>query len=225
MLKRVYPNSKTFIIPNGIDLNKYKNISKQKNKLFYKKYCNSINRDSNVIISLGRYQKVKGFDILIDAFYKIKKRNGNSYLFIAGEDYGEKEYLKNKVSRMNLSDSVCLLDFIEGEEKINYLKNADLFALASYHESYGLVYAEALAAGTPIIASKNTPWEDAVKYRCGKWVENTSQHFAEAINNIMHSDISQLGQNGISLIKEKYNLENTARKFQSIITNYKILNE
>jgi glycosyltransferase involved in cell wall biosynthesis len=42
-------------------------------------------------------------------------------------------------------------------------------------------YAEALAAGTPIVASRNTPWQEVEKHNCGKWVENTPEKFADAI--------------------------------------------
>ncbi len=60
--------------------------------------------------------------------------------------------------------------------------------LASHHENFGMVYAEALAAGTPVVASTNTPWQDVEKYNCGKWVENTPEKFAKAINEILNSD-------------------------------------
>ena len=65
-----------------------------------------------------------------------------------------------------------------------------------------MVYAEAFAAGTPVVASTKTPWQDVEKYNCGKWVENTPEKFAKAINEILSFRCNQMGRTGVSMWKK-----------------------
>lgn len=219
-LKTVYPSAKTFVIPNGIDLKDFENCGLRKDKLFYKKYCDSVNEYSKIIISSGRLHSVKGFDILIEAMHLIRdgaqgiEQRADAVLFIAGKDFGEKSNLFNLISLNNLSDKVFLVGHIEGEEKINFLKNADVFALPSHNENFGIVYAEALAAGTPVVASKYTPWRDVEKHNCGKWSENTPEKFAKSILEILQSDNVQMGLNGRKYVEENYSWEKIGREFK-----------
>lgn len=212
-IKSVFPSSKTFVVPNGIDLSAFENIELKKDKLFYKKYFDSVNENSKIIISLGRLHSVKGFDILIEAYKKIQEKINNVFIFIAGKDFGEKSNLLNLISSNNLSDKVFLVGHIEGEEKINFLKNADVFALPSHNENFGIVYAEALAAGTPVVASKFTPWQDVENYNCGKWTENTADKFTEAIVEILRSDNVQMGLNGRKYVEENFSWDKIEIEF------------
>jgi len=213
MIKKVYAEANIWVLPNGIDIDKFKDIKHKKDKLFYKKYSDKVNQNSKVIISMGRLQKVKGFDILIEAYKKVQAQVKDAILLIAGEDFGEKSNLLRLISSNNLSDKVFLVGHIEGEEKINFLKNADVFALPSHHENFGMVYAEALAAGTPVVASTNTPWQDVEKFNCGKWVENTSDKFAEATIEILRSDPIQMGNNGREYVEDYFSWDKIAKSF------------
>ena len=219
-LLSLFPKAKYFIIPNGINLSDFQLNNFKKNNLFYKKYNDNIELRSKIIVSLGRFHSKKGFDILINAFNIVKKKIPNLFLFIAGEDYGEKNQLQKIISELNLNDSVFLTHYIEGEEKINFLKNADVFALPSHDENFGIVYAEALAAGTPIVASKNTPWEEVEKYDCGKWVDNTPENFAKAIEYLLNLDNIIMGQNAKYFISDNYDWNKISTKFLEEINRF-----
>ena len=207
----VYPTANTFVIPNGVNEEMFSLNDKPKDRTFYNKYTGFDCTDKKIVISMGRLQRVKGFDILIEAIGMIEKQN--VVLLIAGEDFGEMNKLDWMIEKSGLKEKVFLIGMIEGKEKIEFLRNADVFALPSHHENFGIVYGEALAAGTPIVASKNTPWQDVEKHKCGKWVENTPEKFAEAIIDILNSDIEQMGNNGSKFIKENFSLDNIASDF------------
>jgi len=211
MIKKVYAEANIWVLPNGIDIDKFKDIEHKKDRIFYKKYSDKVNQNSKVIISMGRLQKVKGFDILINAM-SIAQRE-DAVLFIAGEDFGERKNLEKLIDKLGLIENVFFIGRIEGLEKIEFLRNADLFALASHHENFGMVYAEALAAGTPVVASINTPWQNVEKYNCGKWVENTPEKFSKAIIEILSSYPIQMGNNGREYVQENFSWEKIARLF------------
>lgn len=212
MIKKVYAIANIWIIPNGIEIDKFKDIEHKKDRLFYKKYSDKVNQNSKIIISMGRLQKVKGFDILINAM-RIAQRE-DAVLFIAGEDFGERKNLEKLIDKLGLRENVFFIGRIEGLEKVEFLRNADLFALASHHENFGMVYAEALAAGTPVVASINTPWHSVEQFNCGKWVENTPDKFAEAIVEILNSDNVQMGLLGRKYVQENFSWEKIALDFK-----------
>lgn len=207
----VYPSAKTFVIPSGVSQELFSLNDKPKDKTFYNKYTGFDCAAKKIIISMGRLQEVKGFDILIEAVKEVQ----GSMLLIAGEDFGERKNLENLIYKLGLKEKVFLIGSIEGMEKIEFLRNADVFALASHHENFGMVYSEALAAGTPVVASKNTPWQEVEKYNCGKWIDNTHANFAEAISSILNSDTNLMGMNGIRLVRENYDWEKIASEFMS----------
>jgi len=218
----VYPSAKTFVIPNGVSSELFSLNDKAKDRTYYNKYTGFDCSNKKIIIAMGRLHKVKGFDVLINAM-SIGQR-ANMVLFIAGEDFGEKKKLELLIDKLGLKEKVFLIGMIEGMEKIEFLRNADVFALASHHENFGMSYAEALAAGTPVVASTNTPWQEVETHSCGKWVENTSVKFAEAINELLKEDIRFMGLNGVKFIKDNFSWEKIAYNFQKQIEKSIIAN-
>lgn len=222
----VYRAAKTFVIPSGVNSELFSHNDKKKDKSFYNRFTGFACDEKKIIISMGRLQKVKGFDILIEAVSKVQElapsASGGLFrdlvLLIAGEDFGERKNLEEIIHKFQLNDRVFLIGHIEGAEKIKFLHNADVFALPSHHENFGIVYAEALATGTPVVASTNTPWQDVEKYNCGKWVEKTPELFAKAINEILNSDPVQMGKNGSKYIEDNFSWDIISSEFQEICT-------
>ena len=90
--------------------------------------------------------------------------------------------LKQLVQELNLENKVFFIGAVEGKDKVDFFIHADLFALTSHNENFGNVYAEALASGIPIIASKNTPWSEVIENQCGSWVGLDAAEISAAIN-------------------------------------------
>lgn len=224
MVKVVYPKAKTFVIPNGIDLEEFSPMPTDKVKSFYNKFTGYDCSHKKIIASMGRLHKIKGFDILIEAFAAFIKSTADAVLLIAGEDFGEKANLEQLIADKKLEDKVFLVGKMDGKQKLEFLHNADVFALASHHENFGMVYAESLASGTPIIASKHTPWKEVEKYNCGKWVENTVSSFNTALVNIFNSDLSKMSTNARSFAVSRLGWEKIAGDFKNELNKILLLN-
>ena len=69
------------------------------------------------------------------------------------------------------------------EAKKIFLNNCDYFTLASDFESFGIVVAEALSCGCPVVVSNKTPWRDIEENNCGIFVENDKESFYHAFCN------------------------------------------
>lgn len=213
----LFPGAEVFIIPNGIDQKEYTSVNILSKKDYVIKYTHRDLEPENVIISMGRLHAKKGFDILIDAFHKFCERSPNSVLMIAGDDETEKANLERQIRDLGLEDKVFLVGSVSGQDKIDFLANADLFVLPSHNENFGNVYVESLAAGTPIVASTNTPWSGVVEADCGLWVENSVETTAEAIGKMLEKDRQQLSANSKQLA-HKYRWSNIAEEFKRVFS-------
>lgn len=199
----VFPNAKVMIIPNGINYEYFQNASTLTREEYMKKFTQRVLKTEKIIISMGRLQKKKGFDILIKAFTKVLSEYPDAKLLIAGEDEGEEKNLRGLINKLNLSNTVFLTGLLEGQNKVDFLANADLFVLPSHNENFGMVYAESLAAGTPIIAGSNTPWSAVEKANCGKWLStDTADETAAMILKMLLEKRELMSKNSKNLAQQ-----------------------
>lgn len=141
---------KIYIIPNGINLEKYvpdKPVKRSKNK--------------KIILYIGRLEKRKAVRYLIDAFGIINQIHKQYHLVIAGEG-PEKEDLQERI-RENGITNVSFLGHIEEHEKIKLLQTSHVFCSpALYGESFGIVLLEAMASGCVTVAGNNAGYESVL---------------------------------------------------------------
>lgn len=146
----------------------------------------NINKD-NYFLYLGRFHQKKGIFELIEAL-KISKLFVNSkfILKVAGNfknDYGE--LILKKIKDSDLEQKISLLGSVEGNEKQLLLAKAHFLFMPSFSENFGIVTAEALAQGTPVVASKFSPWQSLEFYNAGYWINNTPEELAKYIDIII----------------------------------------
>ena len=110
--------------------------------------------EAPLVLFLSRLNFKKGLDLLMPAFAKVRTRYPDAVLAIVGPDnegYGAR--VRGWVAEQGLVDAVCFVDHIEGEQVLQAYVDADVFALPSYTENFGMVVAESLACGTPVVIS------------------------------------------------------------------------
>lgn len=105
-------------------------------------------KESKVIISIGRFNKGKGFDVLLNAYSMID--NDGVGLYIVGGDPTD-EYIN--IIKSNNIKNVHFIPFLPKEQILEYLKLSDLFVLATRGDVWGLVINEAMACGLPVITT------------------------------------------------------------------------
>lgn len=107
-----------------------------------------------VVLYLGRLHPGKGLELLIPAFASIAPEVRGAVLVIAGPDSaGFQSRVEQMVRNAGVSDRVVFTGLLQADDRVAALAEADLLALPSYHENFGMVVAEALAAGTPVLVS------------------------------------------------------------------------
>lgn len=140
------------IIPNGIDLNKYKMSSPRDTEVSSKP----------TVLYVGRLEKRKGVRYLLKAFKFLQDSNPDARLVIAG-DGPEREKLVDLASDLKLKH-VTFLGFVTEKKKLDLLRRADLFCAPALHgESFGIVLLEAMAMGLVTVAGNNAGYSAVLK--------------------------------------------------------------
>ncbi|MDQ1148137.1 glycosyltransferase involved in cell wall biosynthesis [Sphingobacterium zeae] len=195
------------IIPNGIDLSQYpiKDWKEQK-------------KEKRKILFLSRIHPKKGIEYLIEAWKKLDSEiKSNWEIEIVGN--GESEYiafLNNLIKSNYLEKSIKILGPKFGPDKIETYHQSDLFVLPTFSENFGIVIAEALACGLPVITTNGTPWEDINEYCAGEWIEIGVNPLVASLKEMMQKndlELSAMGSNGRKLIEDKYSIDSVANSF------------
>lgn len=141
------------IIPNGIYLQDIKGI-----KEYY---------GTKKMIFMSRIHPKKGIEVLLEAWRDCYTEDWT--LEIAGT--GEENYMASLIQSVEDLENVRFVGAKYGEEKWDFLRSADVMVLPTHSENFGIVVAEALAVGVPVITTQGTPWEDLETYKCGWWID------------------------------------------------------
>ncbi|MHA1610151.1 MAG: glycosyltransferase family 4 protein [Candidatus Njordarchaeales archaeon] len=162
------PRKYIFLNANYVDIN-----------TFYEKPC-KFRKDKFVVLFVGRLEKEKGIEILIDAIEKIHKKRKDFEVWIIG--YGSMyNYIREIVVKKNLP--IKLLGKRDIRELPDYYNCADIFVLPSLAEGVSAALLEAMACGVPIVATTG-PIEN---YKTGIVVERNPNAIAEAIIKLLNN--------------------------------------
>ena len=140
---------KIYIIPPGVDLELFKPIDQKEAREEI-----NIQNDLKVILFVGRLERLKGLDTLLEALSMIDQEKIN--LLVVGGLYNISEVtrLKKLCNDFNLLEKVHFIGSINRTDLKYYYNSSDICVLPSYYESFGLSALEAAACGVPVVASK-----------------------------------------------------------------------
>ena len=140
------PNIKT--IPFlGIDVSTYS--PSRRNRKWLEPWLSPEENDNKILLFLGRLGFEKRVDLLIEAFAKLKRRQPNCSLIIAGD--GPVEVVDRLKRLAKKVPHIHFTGFILGEMKANLLASCDLFCSPSPYETFGRTVVEAIASGIPVL--------------------------------------------------------------------------
>ena len=178
------------VIPNGIDCERF--------GLGVRDESLGMNRNPRIGF-LGRFEETrKGLPLLLEALPKILKAIPNLELFVAGP--GEPEKLISKLDPQ-VSKQIKFLGRLTEAEKVNFLTNLDLYiAPNTGGESFGIILAEAMAAGAPVLASNIPAFVDLLAVgNCGAtFTSEDSSDLARKVIEMVRNPgrLQELAENG-----------------------------
>jgi len=161
-------------------------------------YCKSVELEwlgsQLKLLYVGRFVKIKGIEVLLKALSKLQ--HYPVCLFLAGgDDELSREYqeLVKKADELGIGDRINFLGRVDHAELAHYYSAADVVIVPSLHESFGLVAAESLSCGTPVIGTHVGGMVDVVKDGAGLLVPpGDVSALSQAIEDIIVSNASQI---------------------------------
>jgi mannosylfructose-phosphate synthase len=157
------PPDRIAVIPPGFDDSRFFPVSSA-TRLALKR---ELGFDGPVILALGRVAANKGYDLLLRAMPTVISRIPAARLLLAigsteptpGETR-QVDDLRHLAEELGIADQVVFRDYIPDEELADTYRAADVFALSSRYEPFGMTAVEAMACGTPtIVTTEGGLWE------------------------------------------------------------------
>ncbi len=138
-------------VPNGIPKEAFRKLNKVHLSSVNVKY----NLSGKLIISyLGRIQKYKGLDQVIQVLPDLIKITPNMLFLAIGKDAGDKERLDKLAKELNVYNNIIFTGEVSEDEKLALLELSDIFVFPSEWEAFGIAMLEAMARGNAVVSSK-----------------------------------------------------------------------
>ena len=178
--------------------------------------------DELVIVSVAQHLAHKRLDLLIKAMPRVWETVPDARLVIVGSPAADTAHLERLLARLapQQHERVILVGQQSFQQKVEWLAAADIFAMLSNHESFGLVFLEAWASGLPIIGSDAGAISSVIKDQVdGLLVPyGNSDAVATAILRLWQEPAlrAQMSAAGQTKIKTQYTWDIVVQRFREV---------
>jgi phosphatidylinositol alpha-mannosyltransferase len=166
-------------IPNGVDVGSFASAPR----------LDGYPRPGKTVMFLGRYDESrKGMSVLLDALPRVVERFADAQLLIVGR--GDKDELHDQAGE--LATHVRFLGQVDDAGKASAMRSADVYCAPNTGgESFGIVLVEAMAAGTPVVASDLDAFRRVLRDgECGRLVPvDDGAALADALIEVLENDV------------------------------------
>lgn len=144
------PGERVAVIPCGVDLTGFQPVNRGEAR-----HLLGVHQDDPLVLYVGRFDPVKGLDDLLTAMALIRADRPVRLMVVGGDGdaAAEARSIRELSARLGVSDRVTFAGRVSHEDLPVYYSASDVLAVPSHYESFGLVALEALACGTPIVAT------------------------------------------------------------------------
>jgi glycosyltransferase involved in cell wall biosynthesis len=190
-----YPERRIRMIPNAVDLGRFRNPLRVGVRV------------EPVVLFVGRVQPVKGLDVLIDAWAKVRRLVPEARLIIAG-DGAILPQLRERAAERGVADSVHFPGRVTQLEAAAMYEQADVYVQPSHLEGLPNSVLEAMASGLPIVATRVSGNEDlVVDHANGRLVPaGNPDALATALTELLRDPelIKRMGTESRRLVEEQH---------------------
>jgi glycosyltransferase involved in cell wall biosynthesis len=190
------------IVANGVDMPPADTVAEK--------------RPYRTLLFLARVHPLKGLPLLLDVWRDLSAdcRKGWRLRIVGPDELDHTAELKEICLRYGLQD-VDFVGPITGVDRDREYASADLHIHPTHGENFGMVIAEALASGTPVITTTRTPWQGLLEHRCGWWVDRSHAALTAALAEALSrpaEDLAGMGARGRRWVQQSFGWNGIARQ-------------
>jgi len=175
---------------------------------------------NNLAGYIGRLSEEKGVLNFVRAIPEILKERNDMEFLICGDGQLRDE-IEKYISEKNLNDKVKLAGWIPHEKLPDYLNESKLLVLPSYTEGLPNIMLEAMACGTPVLATPVGAIPDVIKDEETGFImkDNSPECIARnVIRALNHSNLEQVAQNARALVEKEFTFEKAVERYREILS-------
>lgn len=174
--------------------------------------------DPRRLLFLSRIHPKKGLENLVDAWRAARPIGWE--LVIAGPDeYAHRAEIERRAGGLGPGPGIRFHGPVSDRDKWGLYRTADVFVLPTLSENFGVVVAEALASGVPVITTRAAPWGALVEQGCGWWTDLGVEPLVAAIREaagLTDDERGAMGSRGRRLVAERFGWPAVARRMISV---------
>ena len=212
--RRLGFNNPVIISPNGVNLPAETEETGMRRRRFAEeevsKWLDGVSEQRRALF-VSRMHEKKGVLELVEAWTRVNPQGWQCefvYTLNGEEERAYEAQMKARIKELGLETQFILTGPLNDDAKWAAYARADLFILPTYSENFGIVVAEALWAGVPVITTKGTPWRELEECRCGWWIDLPPKASLDgALREAMalpRETLRAMGARGRSLVEGKY---------------------
>jgi len=174
-------------------------------------------RDSHVILFLSRYTPKKRPELIVEAMARLRDKFPNLYLLMAGNDEGQLTVVRATARRLGLEGSVVDAGFLQGEMKQGAFAVADLYALPSIDENFGIAPVEAMAHGVPALVTPGVGSHVHIDNSGGGLtVDDSVDGLAAGMQELLANNPKEIGRRGKHYVAQHLAWGNVAYQLDAL---------
>lgn len=197
--------------------------SEQQKELFLSRFPHL--RGRRILLFLSRIHPKKGCDLLIDAFAAAHNHPSSPHLVIAGPDQTSwAKELRVLADAKGMAEHVTWTGMLEGDLKWGAYRSADAFILPSHQENFGIVVAEALSCGLPVLLSDRVQiWREIDSAGAG-FIESDdlggTQRLIRRWLDLREPERDALSKHARACFENRFRIESYARRIDEILQTH-----
>jgi glycosyltransferase involved in cell wall biosynthesis len=179
-------------------------------------------RGKRVLLFLGRLHAKKGCDLLVEAFARVAAEEPRLHLLMAGPNQTDwLGRLKARAEVLGVMDRITWPGMLEGKAKWGAFYSSEVFVLPSHQENFGIVVAEALGCGLPVLLSdKVNVWREVMSARAGLAAADTKAGTLENLSSwlaLPEEERTAMAQRARALFAERFSVDRMATSLIDVV--------
>jgi len=208
LVETIIPKCCVKVIQNGIAIGNWNTHNIKRDTL-------NLKGSQIILVTLGRLDYQKGYDILLKAFAKVTAQISNTRLIIIG-DGNERKKLEKMAIKLGIAEEVTFTGY--QSNPFPYLVVSDIYVCSSRYEGFGLSIAEGMLFGLPVIATRIGGIPSLIQNgETGLLVapENTEKLADSILRLIKDENLRhKIGQKGKLFIQKHFDIKKTVKKYE-----------